>query len=393
MKTVVYVATSPVTFDTLMKGHFSYMRRQGLRVIAVAAPGPELDSVAEREGIEVKPVAMERQVNLVADLVALARLVRFLRSVRPDIVNAGTPKAGMLGMVASWIAGVPVRIYTVRGLRGETLSGVRGLIMSCTERLASACSTEVVCVSRSLRQLYVKRGYATRQKSFVLGDGSSNGVDLGRFEFRAGDRVRIRQQLGIPATAPVVGFVGRFVRDKGISELVRAFDVLRLSMPDATLLLVGDYEDGDPVDPATRARIRSGQGIVLGGHVADTAPFYSAFDVLAFASHREGFPNAPLEAAAVGVPCVGFDATGTRDAVVDGRTGSLVSIGQIAHLAVGLERYLSDADLRRAHGQAASERAAGQFDRTYVWSLLAGRYFASSDQLRSEARGFGGHVA
>ena len=377
MTSVAYVVTTPLTYQRLMRGHLAHMRRAGFDVTAVSAPGPLLDEAGRREGVAVAPVPMAREITPLADVRSLARLVALFRRLRPQVVNAGTPKAGMLGMVAARLAGVPVRIYTLRGLRAETLRGPRGRLVSLTERLTSWCATEVIAVSPSLRQTYLDRGLARPSKVTVLGSGSSNGVDPARFHFDPADRHRIRAEAGIAPEAPVIGFVGRLVGDKGITDLIDALDRVRERAPGAALLVVGDYEDGDPVAAATRARIAADPGIHITGIVPDAARHYSAFDVLALPSLREGFPNAPLEAASAGVPTVGFDATGTRDAVVDGATGALVAIGDVDGLADRLADYLTDRDLRRRHGTEGRQRVVDEFHSERVWRLLEEHYRAA----------------
>ena len=374
MTKVMYVVTTPLTYQALMRGHLRHMQRSGFDVTAVSAPGQQLQDIAVREGVAVEAVSMEREIRLTADSRSLVQLVRVLRRHRPDIVNAGTPKAGMLAMIAARLAGVPVRIYTLRGLRAETLDGTMGRIMSMTEKLTSWCATDVIAVSESLRQAYVDRGLAPAGKVIVLGSGSSNGIDPLCFAFADADRSRIRTELGIDDQAPVVGFVGRLVHDKGVDSLIAAFDKIKAAVPGAQLLLVGDFEQGDPVPDVTRARIETDDTIHLTGMVPDASRHYSAFDVLAFPSLREGFPNAPLEAAAAAVPTVGFNATGTRDAVVDGSTGALVAINDVSKLAERLTAYLLDADLRDRHGQHAAERAATEFHSEKIWLLLEQKY-------------------
>lgn len=367
---IVYVVTHPMTARLLLAGQLRYLAEAGFEVTLVTSPGPDLAGVAEREGVRVETVAMAREISPLRDLAALARLVRLFRRLRPGIVNAGTPKAGLLGMLAARLARVPVRIYTLRGLRLETARGPKRRLLAAAERLACACAHRVVCVSRSLERRAVELGLTAEDKTLVLASGSSNGVDVERFAAAARDRERteaLRRELGLPAGSPVVGFVGRFTRDKGIAELADAFDRLSRGLPAARLLLLGDFEPGDPVPPSLVARLRHDSRVVQAGFVPDTAPFYPLIDVLAFPSHREGFPNAPLEAAASGVPTVGSRATGVVDAVVDGRTGTLVPVGDVEALAHALLEYLRDPALRRSHGDAARERVRGEFRRGEVW--------------------------
>jgi glycosyltransferase involved in cell wall biosynthesis len=185
---------------------------------------------------------------------------------------------------------------------------------------------------------------------------------------------QLRASLGIPASAPVIGFVGRLTRDKGIVDLHRAFLRLLPEFPDLRLVLIGWPEDGDPIPADTWQAIETHPQIIRTGGLRDVSLHYGLFDVLMFPSYREGFPNVPLEAAAAGIPVVGYAATGTRDAVVDGVTGFLVPTGDAIQLADAAACYLRNPLLRERHGSAGRRRAQADFRREEIWHALSELY-------------------
>jgi glycosyltransferase involved in cell wall biosynthesis len=361
-----------------VRSHLSYLRERGFEVVFISAPGDELRTISEREGVTTVPVPMEREISPLKDLVSLIRLYTVLRRLRPAIVNAGTPKAGLLGMIAACAAGVPVRIYFLLGLRLETTHGVKRFVLGVAERCASALAHRVICVSESLRRLYVRLGYTTGAKTCVPGKGSPNGIyaDETTLTPQVRERARaLRAHLGIPDGAPVVGFVGRLTRDKGVPELLDAFDQILTSFPDARLLMLGSFEDGDPIPESYVKRLRSHPRVVMTGFVSDTAAHYRIMDVVAFPSYREGLAGPPLEAALVAeIPSVAFEATGTVDAVCDGVTGTIVPLGDVASFAGALKKYLTNDLLRREHGQAARKYVLSYFSPEIVRDAIYGEY-------------------
>jgi glycosyltransferase involved in cell wall biosynthesis len=364
------IVTDAVTARYLLGTQLSFLTESGIDVQLITSPGTHFDVVQRTQKIRSRQVPMRREIRPFADIVSLARLTRLLLRDKPWIVSASTPKAGLLGLIAATIARIPVRIYTVRGLRLESTVGLKRIVLRWSERIASRCAHHIVLVSESLRQEYLELGLAGGRPTYVLGAGSSNGVDCERYRPSRNEQEakRLAQSVGLEHDAPTIGFVGRLVKDKGIDDLVSAFrDHVLEQIPAAQLLVLGDFESADPISKVAREALHVHPRIGLAGFVEDTSPWYQLMDVLAFPSFREGFPNAPLEAAASGLPVAGYKATGTIDAVVDGRTGTLVEQGDIRALGDAICRYLRDADLRQSHGRAGRQRAAALFEQRKAW--------------------------
>ena len=374
---IVYITTAACSANNFFRGQLGCLRRRGLDITVISSPGEELEAVHRREGVATVAVPMEREIRPLRDLVSLWRLFWALRRLRPNLVNAGTPKGGLLGTVAAWLARVPVRIYSIHGLRLETTQGWKRTVLWCSERCASTLATRVICVSHSLRALCLRLGITTEEKATVLGPGSVNGVDVAAnpdHTEAAARQSALRVKLGLPGDAKVIGFVGRFTRDKGVPELLEAFNRVAGSHPEARLLMLGSFEEGDPISPDCAKRLVNHAKIVRTGHVPDPVSYYPIMDVFAFPSYREGFPTVLLEAASAGVPVVAFQATGSVDAVKDGVTGLIVPMGDATAMAHAIERYLENPDLRREHGRAARERALREFRHEAIWEWIFMEY-------------------
>ena len=325
--------------------------------------------------MHVEHLPFVREPSPIADLRALWATIRLIRRLRPHVVNASTPKAGLLGMLAARICRVPVRVYVVRGFRFETATGWRRSLFLRLERVAARAANHVVFNSDSLMAVGEFEGVIGADCGEVIGGGSGNGIDVARFaDDQLPSRAEARAQLGVPADAMVIGFVGRFTRDKGIADLVHTMERLRVDRPDLHLLLVGQFEDGDPVPPDVRTAIERGEYVTVVPWLDHTGVAYRAMDVLAFPSYREGLPNVPLEAQLCGVPVVGYAATGTVDAVFDGETGVLVPTGDQTALSAALGELVDDPSRRAGLGAAGPAWVKAAFDRDRLWHGWADRY-------------------
>jgi glycosyltransferase involved in cell wall biosynthesis len=360
----------------LMRGFPEYLVSQGWEVHVVSSPGPGLNRLALLDGVSAHPLTMSREPSLLRDLRALIAWIVLLRRVRPDLISVGTPKAGLLGSVAGRLAGTRHRVYMLRGLRLETATGFGRRILAAIERLSISSADRVVSVSPSLRARAIGLGLVRDEKIVVLGSGSSNGVNLQTFDrgaFSEIQRASLSSRLGLIPGLPVVGFVGRLTRDKGLNVLAEARMILAREGVDYQLLVVGGVEDTSG-SAAFDGGPGKGRPAVVTGHVSDPEIYYQVMDILCLPTLREGFPNVVLEAAAASVPTVTTTATGAIDSVIDGETGLISQSGSARSLADQLAVMIEDGARREAMGHRAAEFVAKEFSQQRVWSLTEGFY-------------------
>ena len=360
----------------LMRGFPEYLVKQGWEVHVVSSPGPGLNRLALLDGVSAHPLTMSREPSLLRDLRALIAWIVLLRRVRPDLISVGTPKAGLLGSVAGRLAGIRHRVYMLRGLRLETATGIGRRILAAIERLSISSADRVVSVSPSLRDRAIGLGLVRDEKIVVLGSGSSNGVNLQTFDrgaFSEIQRASLSSRLGLIPGLPVVGFVGRLTRDKGLNVLAEARMILAREGVDYQLLVVGGVEDTSG-SATFDGGLGKGRPAVVTGHVSDPETYYQVMDILCLPTLREGFPNVVLEAAAASVPTVTTNATGAIDSVLDGETGLISQSGSARSLADQLAVVIEDGARREAMGHRAAEFVAKEFSQHRVWSLTEGFY-------------------
>jgi glycosyltransferase involved in cell wall biosynthesis len=361
-----------------LQGQPEYFQNSGFDVTVLC---PEKRSgeweVARPADVRVLEVPIEREISPVRDIRSLWRLFGILRTLRPAVTNVGTPKAGLLGGLAACLTRVPCRFYTLHGLRFETAAGWRRELLKFAERLACRFAHRVVCVSHSVRRKALAHGLVDREKAVVFGAGSCNGVDVSRYAptqermRRAGE---LRRQFEIPPNVPVAMFVGRLTRDKGICELLQAFLQIENRIPELRLLLVGSFEDGDPLPDDVRKSLETHDRVILAGPVSDPAPYYALADVLILPSHREGLPTVILEGHAAGKPVIGAAATGIVDLIADGETGLLFPVGDATALAETIVKLVEDKPLARKLALAGQEQVKRNFRQELIWSALRREY-------------------
>lgn len=373
---ILYAVTVAPSAYVLLRGQLRMVRDQGYRVAVVCSPDPALEEFGRTEGVDVFGIEMTRGLFSRADATAVVKVVALLRRLRPVAVNVATPKAALVVGLAARLARVPVRIYSLWGLRveGEVPGSPRHRLLRMAERVTASSSTYVLCASASMRLRAIELGVVAPSRAHVLGRGSTNGVDVDRFRPPSPEeRTAARERAGVPRDQVVIGIVARLVTDKGVEVLMDALAKVRMER-DVVLLVVGAYDDADPLPEPVRRRIESDPAVVITGYQTDTAPWYAAMDVMVLPSKREGLPNVLLEAAACGLPTVTSNATGCPDAIEDGVTGVVVPQDDSERLAGALLTLSADAELRARMGAAGRTMVVQHFAQPVVWSAISDLY-------------------
>jgi Glycosyltransferase len=370
---IIRSSTVPQSLESFCKGLLKELS-EDYNVIALSSPGKALDLVGRREGVRTIAVPMERHISVFKDLKSLLALVKVFREERPDMVHSITPKAGLLCMMAAWITRVPVRIHTFTGLVFPTSTGLKKRILMLTDRITCACATHIIPEGEGVKNDLIANKI-TRKSLKVLGFGNVRGIDMDYYSRRPevegrADAIRNENRFSFL-------FVGRIVRDKGIIELVSAFNRLNVEYPRARLFLVGEPENKlDPVDYSTKNLIlRNGNILSVGPKTGtDLLAYYSASDCFVFPSYREGFPNTVLEAGAMGLPCIVTDINGSREIIKDGFNGLIVPSHDADALYEAMKWMLDNPEKRKSMASVSREHIAAHFEQGYVRKCLLDYY-------------------
>jgi glycosyltransferase involved in cell wall biosynthesis len=374
---VARVSTVPFFIVTQLSATIEALQDSGVAVTVISSDDDLGGELRDLVGSNFIPVKMVREINPIQDLLSLIMLVKVFRQGEFDIVHSTTPKAGLLCAIAGKIAGVKVRLHTYTGQPWVTMQGIKRQILKFCDRVIGALNTRCYTDSFSQQKFLVEQGVVKSEKISVLGHGSFAGVDLKRFDasrFPRSERVTLKAELQIEAGSKVVIFVGRITKEKGVSELVEAFERLIVEGLDLYLLLVGPFEpDGAAIiDSVSNISVKDRIKTVGFSNVPEK--YMAVADMLCLPSYREGFGTVVIEAAAMGLPTVGTSIYGLSDAVVDGQTGFLVPVGDSASLANSIRSLITDDRLLMEMSKSARERAQTIFDSKLYSSLLIAEY-------------------
>lgn len=351
---------------------------QYFEVVGVSSSDKELEEVAENEGIRVLPLEMKRHVSLLNDCVSLFNMYKLIRNEKPDIIHTHTPKAGMVGMIAGWLARVPVRLHTVAGLPLMEVNGMKRIVLNTVEKLTYASATKVYPNSHGLMDYILQQKFCSPGKLKVIANGSSNGIDTTFFspeQVNEYIKAELKKKLKIESGDFVFVFIGRLVKDKGINELVSAFTVFNKIQPLAKLLLVGNREDElDPLSTETETSIEKNKSIIAAGYQKDVRPYLAVSDALVFPSYREGFPNVVMQAGAMGLPSIVSDINGCNEIIVERQNGLIIPVKNEIRILDAMKYLYNNTEEKKQMAVNARKMIINRYEQSIVWGALLSEY-------------------
>ncbi|MDB4152309.1 glycosyltransferase family 4 protein [Flavobacteriaceae bacterium] len=384
MKKLIRITTVPVSLEKLLNGQWEFFKKH-YNLTAVSADGQELKKFGKASQIVTFGIPLTRKINFFLDLKALWKLYLFLRKEQPLIVHTLTPKAGLVGMLAAFFAGVPIRLHDVVGLPLMEKTGLKYCLLFCIEKIVYACAHRIYPNSFGLKKYIIDTKISSSKKMKVLANGSSNGVDVSHFSkkhFSAETNIALKEQLNIDTTDFVYLFIGRLVGDKGINELISAFTVLSEKEDKIKLLLVGNYEDDlDPLQKETLLIIKKNPNIISVGYQEEVRPYLAIASCFVFPSYREGFPNVVLEAASMELPCIVSDINGSNEIITDQVNGIVIPKKNTESLTSAMFNIKNDNNLRQLFTTNSRKGIAEKFGKEILYKSLLLEYKELEDDL------------
>ncbi len=358
-RTLCFIVSSRITIKAFLIPHIKELKNNNdITIISNIDDGDAIEGIP---GTKLLSVTIERKISFIHDLLALINLYRIFKREDFDIIHSVTPKAGLLAMLAGYFSRTPIRVHTFTGQVWATKSGTKRRLFRFFDKVIARAATNILVDSKSQRQFLLQERVVSENKSKVLANGSICGVDVEKFSPNKSVRARIRNELGINDGALVYLYLGRLSRDKGILDLVHAFSDLSKKYQDIHLVIIGPDED-NLQEEIENIGASSKKKIHIMGYTDIPQEYMAAADIFCLPSYREGFGNVIIEAGATGVPAVGCNIYGVKDAIQDGITGLLYEPRNIKELENKMQRFIDDPALRKRMGKKASEYARNKFN-------------------------------
>ena len=375
MEKLIRITTVPISIEKLLENQPKYFSKF-FDITIISSDKSELEKLGIKQGVKTFCLPLTRKITPFKDIIAIFKLYNFLKREKPKIVHSHTPKAGFVGMTASFFAGVPIRMHTVAGLPLMERKFITKKVLIFIEKLTYLFATNVYSNSKKLMEFILSKKFCSKRKIKTLANGSSNGIDTKYFSDNISliSKNKLLDTLKILKNDFVFCYVGRVVKDKGINELVSAFNELNLKNKNCKLIIVGKIEnETNPVSKSTMGIIKKNKNILLTGFKNDVRPYLSIGNCFVFPSYREGFPNALMQAGAMDLPCIATNINGCNEIIQDNINGFLIPPKNIDALVKAMQKIM-DKKLIIKLSKNSRLMVKEKYDQKYFWKKLLIEY-------------------
>jgi glycosyltransferase involved in cell wall biosynthesis len=376
MLKLIRVSTASISSKVLLKGQLNLLRNY-FDLKCVCGDYKFISDINETEKVICEVIKMERKISIFKDLISLIRLYFFFKREKPIIVHSISPKAGLLSMTAAYFAKVPIRIHTFTGLIFPTQKGVLKKILILMDKFICYFSTDIYPEGNGVKNDLINHGI-TKKNLEVLVNGSVNGIDLDYFNQKnisLQQKTELISKLKLNDDDFVYVYVGRLVTDKGINEMIDAFNQLSFQYKKIKLLLVGTYEpELDPLKNITKKIIRNNINIISVGYQNDIRPFLSISDIFVFPSYREGFPNVLMQAGAMGIPSIVTNINGSNEIIIEGLNGVIIEPKDVSSLKLKMTEFYKNRQFHLKLKNNSRINILNRYDQSLVWDSLLKEY-------------------
>ena len=360
-----------------LKGHFKHFNSKGHKQHIICSPDERLNQLSKIENFEYLEIPIKRSISPFSDIYSIYRTYHYIKKNNINLVFGHTPKGALIGMISSFLAGSKKRVYFRHGLVYETMFGIKKTIFKYIEKITSYLATDVIVVSEYLYKKSINDKISKKNKLILLGKGTANGIDtkkkFNRDNLTLTTLYKIKNELNINDSDYVIGYCGRIVKDKGISDLVEAFLKLKKTNSKYKLLLIGDYEDKDPLPQKIIYEINNNPDIIKTGFIFKNIEYYySLMDVFVLPSYREGFGMSIIEASAMEIPVISNKFTGSQSAILDKVTGYLIEIN-----TTNIVNAILNTKQNPKLGKNGRKFVIENFDNKIIWNFLEEKIYKS----------------
>lgn len=375
---ILHIVNISFVIPFFLGKQLNYFVEKGYEEHVICSNSEELYKLSKQYNFYCKAIEIERKISIIHDIKAVIKTIKYIKKNKIDIVTGHTPKGGFIAMLASFLAGVPIRIYFRHGLVYETSKGIKRALLKNIDRIASLLATKIVCVSPSVYNKSISDKLNSEKKQTILSKGTCNGIDTERFNINLINKEisnDLKKQYHINDNDFIIGFTGRLVRDKGIIELVEAFWKLRNKYTKMKLLLVGMLEERDGLPSDIVTKIEKDESIIKTGYVdySIIEYYYSLMNIFILPSYREGFPTSVLEASSMQIPIITTKVTGCIDSIINNETGIFVQ-HNAKDLADKILYLYNSNEKRKYMGIKGREFVVKNFNQGIIWKEIENLY-------------------